>query len=190
MLQIYFENNVYTSKYNGKITVKSVIDYFKKSYNLNNMELIPMDERLNILNPEIQLNITNTNTITIFLIIKPNINIQETTQTPIEELIMKATNATQPLKLDKSSITSYRNNPFNFSSIFNDSFPDNNVSQILRVLERINDASLRLREPLETVADENYVQQLVEMGFDAERARDALVRAGNDMERATEYLLQ
>lgn len=37
--------------------------------------------------------------------------------------------------------------------------------------------------------NENHVKELKEMGFPEERARDALIRARNDISRATEILL-
>ena len=62
---------------------------------------------------------------------------------------------------------------------------------LLQNLEEQNiDIRVRQNNPPQNVEpNENYVRELKDMGFPEDRARDALMRTGNDINRATDILL-
>ena len=68
----------------------------------------------------------------------------------------------------------------------------NSLERLLNLLQGLESRNIQFRinnqqQPLEP--NENYVRELKDMGFPEERARDALIRARNNISRATDILL-
>ena len=101
----------------------------------------------------------------------------------IEDLIREVTGS-------KTTIKWVRKNKTQKDFIENVPFSENEnmFEQFLqRFFRNRNDNEESIDEQIDP--DTNYVNQLIEMGFTEERAREALIHEGNDINRATEYLL-
>ena len=134
------------------------------------MNIIKINNKKNI------ININNNN--------KPKEN------EPIEDLIMKITGASTKLK-------SQTQNPENSYNILERLGRENpNLGFLFEMLQNLEQRNLQIQQirqinrnnqPIEV--DENLVNQLKDMGFTEDRARQALRQCRNNIERATEILL-
>ena len=122
---------------------------------------------------------------------------------PINELIMKTTGAKKPLEKK----TNIEHRSFNFLEFFDRNNNNNNnnnenngqrneedsFDRLINIIQFFNESGIRpIRiqsnaAPVE--ADEKALRELQDMGFAEDRARQALINARNDINRATEILL-
>ena len=101
----------------------------------------------------------------------------------IEDLIMKVTDA-------KEKIQIVHPKPERSSGFMYDHLSGANIDTLLTLLNGYELEANNAEEDEHNIEpNENHVKELKEMGFPEERARDALIRARNDISRATEILL-
>lgn len=100
----------------------------------------------------------------------------------IETIIQEVTGSKNVIKWERKNKTQK-------DFIENIPFPDNTTTleQLLGLWIDRNDSEDSIEEQINP--DTGYVNQLVEMGFTEERAREALIHEGNDINSATEYLI-
>ena len=116
----------------------------------------------------------------------------------ISELIMKCTGARKPL--ERKSIPGDRG--FSFFDFFNNRNNNNNQQRIengddsfdrlLNIIQFFQESGIRpvrIQNNAPVEADEKALRELQDMGFAEDRARQALINSGNDINRATEILL-
>jgi hypothetical protein len=166
--------------------------YFPSDFNLmDNNQILADSCILKILDEEMTLHVIQSE------IPKKKV----TGQTPIDELIQQATNATTKIKaknknvsgtlIDRVSILEQMMNStvssLNNSNLSNRAAQLNEIQNLLRTLmEQPRDIQ---RQSEQVVADENLVNNLKDMGFPEDRCRQALIRARNNINRATDLLL-
>jgi len=118
----------------------------------------------------------------------------------MEQLIMHCTGAKKPLDI-KKQIPLNANHRLPLLELFdnrNNEGGENNafdrLLNILQVLEENNQVAFRIRQEnnndnTQVEADEQALQELKDMGFPEDHARQALINSRNDLNRATEILL-
>lgn len=101
----------------------------------------------------------------------------------IEDLIMKVTDAKEKIQILPPK-------PELRSGFMYDQLSGTNFDTLLSLLNGYEYQPNNAEEEEHNIEpNENHVKELKEMGFPEERARDALIRARNDISRATEILL-
>ena len=203
-IEIKYENDILKSNIKKPISIKDIILNIKKKYNIKNEELLLVfNSKNNEIYEETDLLIPNEkekNKIESLNVIKINnnknniINInnnnQSTENEPIEDLIMKITGATTKLKSKTQNI----DNSYNILERLGRENP--NLGFLFEMLQNLEQRNLQIQQirqinrnnqPIEV--DENLVNQLKDMGFTEDRARQALRQCRNNIERATEILL-
>ena len=203
-IEIKYENDILKSNIKKPISIKDIILNIKKKYNIKKEELLLVfNSKNNEIYEETDLLIPNEkekNKIESLNVIKINnnknniINInnnnQSTENEPIEDLIMKITGATTKLKSKTQNI----DNSYNILERLGRENP--NLGFLFEMLQNLEQRNLQIQQirqinrnnqPIEV--DENLVNQLKDMGFTEDRARQALRQCRNNIERATEILL-
>ena len=203
-IEIKYENEILKSNIKKPISIKDIILNIKKKYNIKKEELLLVfNSKNNEIYEETDLLIPNEkekNKIESLNVIKINnnknniININNNNQSkenePIEDLIMKITGATTKLKSKTQNI----DNSYNILERLGRENP--NLGFLFEMLQNLEQRNLQIQQirqinrnnqPIEV--DENLVNQLKDMGFTEDRARQALRQCRNNIERATEILL-
>jgi uncharacterized UBP type Zn finger protein len=202
-IEIKYENEILKSYSKKPISIKDIILNIKRKYNIKKEEiLLVFNSKNNEIYEETDLLIPNEkekNQIESLNIIKINnkkniININNNNKPkenePIEDLIMKVTGASTKLK-------SQTQNPEDSYNILERLGRENpNLGFLFEMLQNLEQRNLQIQQirqinrnnqPIEV--DENLVNQLKDMGFTEDRARQALRQCRNNIERATEILL-
>ena len=202
-IEIKYENEILKSYSKKPISIKDIILNIKRKCNIKKEEiLLVFNSKNNEIYEETDLLIPNEkekNQIESLNIIKINnkkniININNNNKPkenePIEDLIMKVTGASTKLK-------SQTQNPENSYNILERLGRENpNLGFLFEMLQNLEQRNLQIQQirqinrnnqPIEV--DENLVNQLKDMGFTEDRARQALRQCRNNIERATEILL-
>ena len=202
-IEIKYENEILKSYSKKPISIKDIILNIKRKYNIKKEEiLLFFNSKNNEIYEETDLLIPNEkekNQIESLNIIKINnkkniININNNNKPkenePIEDLIMKVTGASTKLK-------SQTQNPEDSYNILERLGRENpNLGFLFEMLQNLEQRNLQIQQirqinrnnqPIEV--DENLVNQLKDMGFTEDRARQALRQCRNNIERATEILL-
>ena len=202
-IEIKYENEILKSYSKKPISIKDIILNIKRKYNIKKEEiLLVFNSKNNEIYEETDLLLPNEkekNQIESLNIIKINnkkniININNNNKPkenePIEDLIMKVTGASTKLK-------SQTQNPEDSYNILERLGRENpNLGFLFEMLQNLEQRNLQIQQirqinrnnqPIEV--DENLVNQLKDMGFTEDRARQALRQCRNNIERATEILL-
>ena len=202
-IEIKYENEILKSYSKKPISIKDIILNIKRKCNIKKEEiLLVFNSKNNEIYEETDLLIPNEkekNQIESLNIIKINnkkniININNNNKPkenePIEDLIMKITGASTKLK-------SQTQNPEDSYNILERLGRENpNLGFLFEMLQNLEQRNLQIQQirqinrnnqPIEV--DENLVNQLKDMGFTEDRARQALRQCRNNIERATEILL-
>ena len=173
-----------------------MIKDLKQYLNINNHNFILFDRNKNKLKENDIISISQKiDKIILYLI---NLSLNEKTDANnknnlnenlnINQLIMKITNAKEPLK---HRINKHNYNLFEF---LDNTVERNELNFNMNIME-IEDNSRfinrkRKNNDSEIQADETLLKELKEMGFPENRSRQALINTRNNMEIATEMLLE
>lgn len=202
-IEIKYENEILKSYSKKPISIKDIILNIKRKLNIKKEEiLLVFNSKNNEIYEETDLLVPKEkekNQIEYLNVIKINnkkniININNNNKPkenePIEDLIMKITGASTKLK-------SQTQNPENSYNILERLGRENpNLGFLFEMLQNLEQRNLQIQQirqinrnnqPIEV--DENLVNQLKDMGFTEDRARQALRQCRNNIERATEILL-
>jgi hypothetical protein len=202
-IEIKYENEILKSYSKKPISIKDIILNIKRKLNIKKEEiLLVFNSKNNEIYEETDLLVPKEkekNQIECLNVIKINnkkniININNNNKPkenePIEDLIMKITGASTKLK-------SQTQNPENSYNILERLGRENpNLGFLFEMLQNLEQRNLQIQQirqinrnnqPIEV--DENLVNQLKDMGFTEDRARQALRQCRNNIERATEILL-
>jgi hypothetical protein len=218
-LNLIYDNISLTTNITKDITIKELIHNIKSNIKTTNQnDIMIMNEEYKILDESEIINAKNEKerNLYVFSQIKPNKNEQEQQHEPLEDIIMKVTDAKTKLKIPKARRT-FTLSPDNLlqqmlggtilansNNSGNLNVRGNQLSQLQNLLRTmmetenniiinpINQVPLRIvREPVNNapiIPDENLVNQLKEMGFPDDRCRRALILARNQIERASDIL--
>ena len=155
--------------------------------NTNNFLLL--NEKNNVL-PETELiSPKEKTTQNYFLINSSNYLKEDEKEEPIEDYIMKVTGA--KTKLEKKKLINENNRIHLFEQLPN----GGNLGRLLEMIQFLEDRNMIVQirnnqpENNNIEANENLVNQLKDMGFPEDRARDALIRSRNELSIATDILL-
>ena len=202
-IEIKYENEILKSYSKKPISIKDIILNIKRKLNIKKEEiLLVFNSKNNEIYEETDLLVPKEkekNQIECLNVIKINnkkniININNNNKPkenePIEDLIMKVTGASTKLK-------SQTQNPEDSYNILERLGRENpNLGFLFEMLQNLEQRNLQIQQirqinrnnqPIEV--DENLVNQLKDMGFTEDRARQALRQCRNNIERATEILL-
>jgi hypothetical protein len=202
-IEIKYENEILKSYSKKPISIKDIVLNIKRKLNIKKEEiLLVFNSKNNEIYEETDLLVPKEkekNQIECLNVIKINnkkniININNNNKPkenePIEDLIMKITGASTKLK-------SQTQNPENSYNILERLGRENpNLGFLFEMLQNLEQRNLQIQQirqinrnnqPIEV--DENLVNQLKDMGFTEDRARQALRQCRNNIERATEILL-
>ena len=191
-LDVSYKHYKLSSTITVPISIRDIILNVKQSLKISDINVNVIDESNEII-PESEIILPEkASNKTLYLVDKPKSIIKaqrpfEKTQS-IEEMIMQVTGASEKLVVKKPQIT-------NGLDIFEQlSGGDSNLSRLISLLQNLEEQNLDIRirqnnPPQNVEPNENYVRELKDMGFPEDRARDALIRAGNDISRATDILL-
>ena len=178
-LEIYYNSTLLKTTLKSQITIKEIIQNTKSKLNTQKNFLI-FNNDFEILSEDEKISPIEKTTFQLFLIEFSPEKIIEKKSPEIEDLIMKVTNASTKLESTNIKIPPtnlYENNP--------------NLNRLLQLLQALEQRNIIIEEnnnvPIEV--NENYLNELKEMGFPEDRARQALIRSRNNMNRATEILL-
>ena len=203
-IEIYFLNSKLTTEVEKDIKVSELLIDLKFYFKMKDANFILFDSNKKQLN-ESEIIKNKKNSIMSFYLIKSNIqNLQKVekmnNKIPIQELIMKCTGAKKILE-KKNNLNERGLNFFEFlehrNNENNNNQPGNGDSfdRLLNLIQFFQESGIRPiriqtnvnNGPIE--ADEKALRELQEMGFAEDRARQALINARNDVNRATEILL-
>ena len=202
-IEIKYENEILKSYSKKPISIKDIVLNIKRKLNIKKEEiLLVFNSKNNEIYEETDLLVPKEkekNQIECLNVIKINnkkniININNNNKPkenePIEDLIMKITGASTKLK-------SQTQNPEDSYNILERLGRENpNLGFLFEMLQNLEQRNLQIQQirqinrnnqPIEV--DENLVNQLKDMGFTEDRARQALRQCRNNIERATEILL-
>jgi len=206
-IEIYFLNSKLTTEIEKDIKVHELLSDLKNYFKMKDANFILFDSNKKQLNDSEIISIQKNATLSFYLI-KSNLFIMpknDNTEkinpgTPINELIMKTTGAKKPLEKK----TNIEHRGFNFLEFFDRNNNNNNnenngqrneedsFDRLINIIQFFNESGIR---PIRTQnnapveADEKALRELQDMGFAEDRARQALINARNDINRATEILL-
>ena len=203
-INIILENSSIKTVISKSIKVKELLNHLKKSlpeliktecFLMDEKGILPEDEIINLIQEEKNLFIINK-------IIKKPHNLESI---QIEDLISQATDASSKLKVNKlkrtgplidrvSILEQMMNNTvssLNSNSLGNRTAQLNQIQSLLRTLMEQPSELIPQSRPVvqNVVADENLVNNLKEMGFPEDRCRRALIISRNNINRATDMLL-
>ena len=190
-LNISYGSHSLSATVTSPITIQDITSSIKQTLNIPSTNLSVIDESNQILNTSEVILPQNDMTKNLYIIntlLSPSTQKVETSQPSIEDLIMQVTEASDKIVLNKKPTTT--NTSMNIlEQLSNES---NSLERLLNLLQGLESRNIQFRinnqqQPLEP--NENYVRELKDMGFPEERARDALIRARNNISRATDILL-
>lgn len=190
-LNISYGSHSLSATVTSPITIQDITSSIKQTLNIPNTNLSVIDESNQILNTSEVILPQNDMTKNLYIIntlLSPPTQKVETSQPSIEDLIMQVTEASDKIVLNKKPTAT--NTSMNIlEQLSNES---NSLERLLNLLQGLESRNIQFRinnqqQPLEP--NENYVRELKDMGFPEERARDALIRARNNISRATDILL-
>ena len=188
-LEIYYKSHLLKSTIKSPITIKDIILNLKSTIKTiksnqtflifnNNYELLSEDE--NII-PNEKIN----KPFQLFLIDSEKEKEKENKQIEIEDLIMKVTGANKKLQNN--------NNKLPPPNIYENNLNLNRLLQLLQAIEQRNiiegNVNNYINNNVPVEVNESYLNELKDMGFPEDRARQALITSRNNMNRATEILL-
>ena len=190
-LNISYGSHSLSATVTSPITIQDITSSIKQTLNIPNTNLSVIDESNQILNTSEVILPQNDMTKNLYIIntlLSPSTQKVETSQPSIEDLIMQVTEASDKIVLNKKP-TATNTNMNILEQLSNES---NSLERLLNLLQGLESRNIQFRinnqqQPLEP--NENYVRELKDMGFPEERARDALIRARNNISRATDILL-
>ena len=190
-LNISYGSHSLSATVTSPITIQDITSSIKQTLNIPSTNLSVIDESNQILNTSEVILPQNDITKNLYIIntlLSPSTQKVETSQPSIEDLIMQVTEASDKIVLNKKPTAT--NTSMNIlEQLSNES---NSLERLLNLLQGLESRNIQFRinnqqQPLEP--NENYVRELKDMGFPEERARDALIRARNNISRATDILL-
>ena len=190
-LNISYGSHSLSATVTSPITIQDITSSIKQTLNIPSTNLSVIDESNQILNTSEVILPQNDMTKNLYIIntlLSPSPQKVETSQPSIEDLIMQVTEASDKIVLNKKPTAT--NTSMNIlEQLSNES---NSLERLLNLLQGLESRNIQFRinnqqQPLEP--NENYVRELKDMGFPEERARDALIRARNNISRATDILL-
>ena len=190
-LNISYGSHSLSATVTTPITIQDITSSIKQTLNIPNTNLSVIDESNQILNSSEVILPQNDSTKNLYIVntlLSPSTQKVETSQPSIEDLIMQVTEASDKIVLNKKPTAT--NTSMNIlEQLSNES---NSLERLLNLLQGLESRNIQFRinnqqQPLEP--NENYVRELKDMGFPEERARDALIRARNNISRATDILL-
>ena len=190
-LNISYGSHSLSATVTSPITIQDITSSIKQTLNIPHTNLSVIDESNQILNTSEVILPQNDMTKNLYIIntlLSPSTQKVETSQPSIEDLIMQVTEASDKIVLNKKPTAT--NTSMNIlEQLSNES---NSLERLLNLLQGLESRNIQFRinnqqQPLEP--NENYVRELKDMGFPEERARDALIRARNNISRATDILL-
>ena len=193
-IDIYFESKIYSTEINQPIQIKEIISNFQKLINIPTSKLIILNNKKELLENSETINIQKEKK-TFYIIDKSKINLNQITdfniiekEEPIEKIITKATNA--KIKLEKKK-TEIRNNRLDFNQELQNGGNLGRLLAMLQTLEERNLINIQIinQNNNNIEPNENHVNSLKEMGFPEDRIRSALIRARNNINRATDILI-
>jgi len=195
-VEIFYESHIIKTTLNSEISIKDLILNIKSSISSinSNQKFLLFNENYEILSEtEKIVPIKNLHKpFQLFLIKekekeKENSKLKEKEkekkEIEIEEMIMKITGANKKLQ---------SNSKIQPPNIFESNPNLNRLFQLLQALEQRNiiiEENVNNNNNLPIEVNENYLNELKDMGFPEDRARQALIRSRNNMNRATEILL-
>ena len=190
-LNISYGSHSLSATVTSPITIQDITSSIKQTLNIPNTNLSVIDESNQILNTSEVILPQNDMTKNLYIIntlLSPSTQKVETSQPSIEDLIMQVTEASDKIVLNKKPAATNTNMNI-LEQLSNES---NSLERLLNLLQGLESRNIQFRinnqqQPLEP--NENYVRELKDMGFPEERARDALIRARNNISRATDILL-
>lgn len=189
-LILWFEKHKLSTILSSSITVKDIILNVKQSLNRQDTNMVLFTKDFEAL-PDTFIVEPNDKEKEFFILthgeipkILPKPNIEK-----IEELIMKATNASTKLEYKQPEKTKSAIDLLTETL----SLKERNLDQLLSLLQALDDrtwtSTSNNESQAQTEPNENSVRELKDMGFPEDRIRAALVRARNDVNRATDILL-
>ena len=206
-IEIYFLNSKLTTEIEKDIKVHELLSDLKNYFKMKDANFILFDSNKKQLNDSEIISIQKNATLSFYLIKSNLFNLPKNDNTekinpgtPINELIMKTTGAKKPLEKK----TNIEHRGFNFLEFFDRNNNNNNnenngqrneedsFDRLINIIQFFNESGIR---PIRTQnnapveADEKALRELQDMGFAEDRARQALINARNDINRATEILL-
>ena len=193
-IDIYFESTIYSTEINQPIQIKDIISNFQKLINIPTSKLIILNNKKELLENSETINIQKEKK-TFYIIDKSKINLNQITdfniiekEEPIEKIITKATNAKIQLEKKKTEI---RNNRLDFNQELQNGGNLGRLLAMLQTLEERNLINIQIinQNNNNIEPNENHVNSLKEMGFPEDRIRSALIRARNNINRATDILI-
>ena len=208
-IEIYFLNTKLTTEIKKDIQVKDLLSDLKEYLNTKDSNFILFDNKHIQLKETDIISTKNAKQSTFYLIKsslnKNNLLISEKKELKekltMEQLIMQCTGAKKPLDI-KKQMPLNPNHRLPLLELFdnrNNEGGENNafdrLLNILQVLEENNQIAFRIRQEnnnndnTQVEADEQALQELKDMGFPEDHARQALINSRNDLNRATEILL-
>ena len=169
------------------LTIKEILSSMESQLNLPPSSYTVIDESNEILSESEIILPDITKTKNIYMLRKnpslTHISKIITVHPLIEDLIMKVTDAKEKIQILPPK-------PELRSGFMYDQLSGTNFDTLLSLLNGYEYQSNNAEEEEHNIEpNENHVKELKEMGFPEERARDALIRARNDISRATEILL-
>ena len=192
-IDIYFESKIYTTEINQPIQIKEIISNFQGFMGNPHSKLIILNNKNEILENSQTINIQNEK-LTFYILDKTKINLNKINdyniienEQPIEKLITKATNAKIQLEKKKTDI---RDNRFDFNQELQNGGNLGRLLAMLQTLEERNLINIQIMNQNNNIEpNETHVNTLKEMGFPEDRIRSALIRARNNITRATDILI-
>ena len=188
-INIYHESNIYSTTIKNPTSVRDIIINLKKTIKQNTNNFLLLNEKNNVL-PETELiSPKEKTTQNYFLINSSNYLKEDEKEEPIEDYIMKVTGA--KTKLEKKKLINENNRIHLFEQLPN----GGNLGRLLEMIQFLEDRNMIVQirnnqpENNNIEANENLVNQLKDMGFPEDRARDALIRSRNELSIATDILL-
>ena len=189
-INIYYESKIYSTTIKNQISANTIIENIKNISNQKTQNFILLNDSKNII-PKTELITPKEKTTQNFYLIKQTNNYiekeKEKEEEPIENMIMNATGA--KIKLIKK-VQQVPNRLNTFDPLLN----GGNVGRLLDLIQFLEERNMIVQirnnqEGNNIEANENLVNQLKDMGFPEDRARAALIRAGNQLSIATDILL-
>ncbi|MCQ2819789.1 MAG: hypothetical protein MJ252_21195 [archaeon] len=185
-INIYFESFILSSDITSPITVGNILENLRDYLKLKDMNYLVLNSNIEVISEDTTI-FPKKEAEDFYIIPRPNLQTKTVyleKEDKIEDLIMKVTGASHKLSgIRPSNPEKVKKNDSSLRFALRENNDLANLMEILQVLERRNVPRER------SAPNENYIAQLVDMGFPEDRAREALTRSGNDINRATDYLL-
>ena len=197
-IEINYLNIKLNTEVEKDLLVKDLITDLKQYLNINNPNFLLFDKNNHKLKENDIISISQKiDKIILYLIDSSlhenydsnnKINLNENLN--INQLIMKITDAKEPLK---NRIN--KRNRYNLFEFFDNIDEEGNVPNLyMNFMEIENNNSLSINpmrnNNIEIEVNESLLKELKEMGFPENRSRQALINTRNNMETATEMLLE